>query len=150
MTEMTRHEIDQMLIQQRLGRLSMADLDGRPYTIPLPFSWLDGAIYLRLPMTGRKGATLQANNRVCFEVDRCSDSLDTYASVILEGRLVPVEQLDEKRRARDASREKYTCLRGGHRPGHGRTQPLEALALQKIHVTQLAGRKKDPLAISPK
>jgi hypothetical protein len=74
--EMNRSEIDRLLDGSSIGRLSMADALGRPYTIPLPFCWLDGAIYFRLALTGRKGAVLAANNRVCFEVDTFSEAFD--------------------------------------------------------------------------
>jgi nitroimidazol reductase NimA-like FMN-containing flavoprotein (pyridoxamine 5'-phosphate oxidase superfamily) len=53
----------------------VADCDGRPYAIPLPFCWLDQILYLRLPLTGRKGAVLACNDQVYFEVDTLSDDL---------------------------------------------------------------------------
>ena len=36
MQEMTLDEIETMLADALIGRLSMADRSGRPYTIPLP------------------------------------------------------------------------------------------------------------------
>jgi nitroimidazol reductase NimA-like FMN-containing flavoprotein (pyridoxamine 5'-phosphate oxidase superfamily) len=35
MQDMTAQEIDQMLSDARIGRLSIADATGRPYAIPL-------------------------------------------------------------------------------------------------------------------
>jgi nitroimidazol reductase NimA-like FMN-containing flavoprotein (pyridoxamine 5'-phosphate oxidase superfamily) len=144
MIEMHPHEIDAMLHETSIGRLSMADNDGRPYTIPMPFCWLDGSLYLRLPMTGRKGRILSRNNRVCFEIDSFTDTLDEYASVLIEGRLVTVSSVEEKLRVRKTTQEKYTRLRRGHRPGHGRSTPIDQLAMQKIVVEQLSGRRKEP------
>src|SRR5450759_4723951 len=100
MIEMTPDEIESFLNEARIGRLSMADGEGHPYTIPLPFCWMDGALYLRLPLTGRKGQILSQNDRVCFEVDRFSDTLDDYASVLIEGRLGTVADLAEKSRVK--------------------------------------------------
>ena len=57
----------------------MADASGRPYTIPLPFCWTDASVYLRLPLTGRKGAVLTKNDQVCFEVDHFTETLDRAA-----------------------------------------------------------------------
>lgn len=143
MTEMNEREIDAMLGDSRVGRLCMADVDGRPYAIPLPFCWLHGVLYLRLPSTGRKGEVLGRNNRVCFEVDRFTDTLDDYASVLVEGKLICVEDLDEKRRAKLANDDKYLRLRNGHRPGHGRQTPLEQLPMRKLVVERMTGRKKE-------
>ena len=144
MLDMIPFEIDQMLDQARIGRLCMADRDGRPYVIPLPFCWIDNALYLRLPLTGRKGAILACNNRVCFEVDEFSDDLQEYASILIEGQLETVVSFDEKLRVKNANDEKYNRLRGGYRPGHGRSTPLESLPMQKIRVECISGRKKDP------
>ena len=144
MIDMTREEIAQMFAESLIGRLCMADTDGTPYSIPLPFCWLDGALYLRLPLTGRKGEVLNRNNRVCFEVDAFKGGLEDYASALVEGRLVEVTSLEEKERVKNANDEKYDRLRGGHRPGHGRSTPLSALPMRKIVVTQLTGKKKGP------
>ena len=143
MQDMTPHEIDRFLDDARIGRLCMAGADGRPYTIPLPFCWLGGALYVRLPLTGRKGQVLRENDRVCFEADDFTDTLDDYTSVIVEGRLVEVTDLEEKRGVKRANEAKYRRLRNGHRPGHGRTRPLEELPLRKVVVEQVNGRRKE-------
>src|SRR5688572_11437582 len=149
MTEMEPFEIDELLNDCLIGRLCMADRAGRPYAVPLPFCWLDGALYLRLPLTGRKGTVLLQNERVCFEVDRFSDTLDEYASVLIEGRLTEVTDLEEKLRVKSANDTKYNRLRKGYRPGHGRTTPLYNLPGRKILVESLSGRKKEaaPVAV---
>jgi hypothetical protein len=144
MIDMTPDEIAQMFDDAMIGRLCMADTDGTPYSIPLPFCWLDGALYLRLPLTGRKGEVLSRNNRVCFQVDAFTNSLDDYASALVEGHLVEVISLKEKETVKAANDAKYDRLRGGVRPGHGRSTPLSALPMRKIVVTQLSGKKKEP------
>lgn len=142
MVEMNLDEIRELLDQEHIGRLGMASADGHPYIIPLPFCWLDGALYLRIPLTGRKGQILAQNDRVCFEVDQFTESMDHYASVLIEGRLVEVIGLNERSRVREANRQKYLRLRSGHRPGHGRSTPLEDLAMRKIVVQHISGRAK--------
>ncbi len=144
MIEMNQTEIDRLLNDSSIGRLSMADALGQPYTIPLPFCWLDGAIYLRLALTGRKGQVLSANDRVCFEVDTFSETLDEYASVLVEGRLMEVRELAEIARVKAINDEKYQRLRGGYRPGHGRSTPLVDLPMRKLEVERLSGRKREP------
>ena len=142
MQDMNAQEIERLLNESRIGRLSMADRAGRPYTIPLPFCWTDGTIYLRLPLAGRKGRVLAQNDQVCFEADRFTDLLDDYASVLVEGRLVSVTSIDEKSRVKRCTDEKYSRLRRGYRPGHGRATPVEQLPLRKIAVERISGRKK--------
>jgi hypothetical protein len=142
MIDMTIDQIDQLLETCHIGRLCMADADGKPYAIPLPFCWHDGSLYLRLPLTGRKGQVLRANDRVCFEVDRFTDTLDDYASVLIEGRLIEVGDADEKLRVKQLNERKYTGLRRGHRPGHGRATPLGDLPMRKIVVETVTGRCK--------
>jgi nitroimidazol reductase NimA-like FMN-containing flavoprotein (pyridoxamine 5'-phosphate oxidase superfamily) len=149
MTEMTRNEVDDVLDGSLIGRLCMADGAGRPYAIPLPFSWHDGALYLRIPLAGRKGAILAENDQVCFEVDQYTETLDDYCSVLVEGRLVDVADLDEKAAVKSVTDAKYNRLRRGHRPGHGRATPLANLPLRKLVVRCLSGRKKHdaPVAV---
>jgi nitroimidazol reductase NimA-like FMN-containing flavoprotein (pyridoxamine 5'-phosphate oxidase superfamily) len=148
MIEMTPQAIDELLDNVQIGRLCLADADRRPYAIPFPFCWADGTLYLRIALTGRKGQILALNDRVCFEVDQFSSTLDEYASVLIEGRLVEVTDLQEKSRIRALTSDKYTRLRNGHRPGHGRSTRLEQLPLRKIIVEQLSGRAKEPSAVA--
>jgi nitroimidazol reductase NimA-like FMN-containing flavoprotein (pyridoxamine 5'-phosphate oxidase superfamily) len=143
MQDMLLHEIDEMLSNALIGRLSMADSDGRPYTIPLPFCWADGAVYLRIPLSGRKGSVLAQNDRVCFEVDQFTDTLDEYASVLAEGRLVAVTEVAEKQRVKQFNDDKYTRLRRGYRPGHGRGSDIEAIPMRKIVIESISGKRKD-------
>lgn len=143
MLEMTRDEIHRMLNEVPIGRLCMADLDGRPYTLPFPFCFANNALYLRVALTGRKGDILRANNRVCFEVDTFTPTLDDYASVLIEGTLVAVDDPDEKAEIRRINTDRYQRLRSGKRPGHGRQTPLDRLPLRKIVIDRITGRKRD-------
>ena len=153
MQDVMLYEIDAMLSDSLIGRLCMADAAGRPYSLPLPFCWADGAIYLRIPLSGRKGRVLAQNDQVCFEVDQFSATLDEYASVLVEDRLVAVTDVREKRRVKQFNDRKYDRLRRGHRPGHGRATPIEELPMRKIVIDRISGRKKDaplPLATEHK
>jgi nitroimidazol reductase NimA-like FMN-containing flavoprotein (pyridoxamine 5'-phosphate oxidase superfamily) len=144
MLDMTPCQVETQLAAVRIGRLCMATPGGQPYAIPMPFCWYAGALYLRIPMKGRKGDILVQNPRVCFEIDWFTDTLDDYGSVLVEGRLEAVESLAEKAGAKAANDDKYGRLRQGFRPGHGRQTPLEMLALQKIVVSKITGRIREP------
>ncbi len=144
MIPMNQDQIVDMLDNTLIGRLAMAHPDGRPYAIPLPFCFLNGSVYLRVPMTGRKGDILSVNNQVCFEIDRFTDQLDDYASILIEGRLVAVTDIAEKTLVRAANDAKYNRLRHSHRPGHGRRTPLADLPTCKIVPEIISGLKMDP------
>lgn len=146
MTPMSERDMELMLAEGRIGRLCMAGADGRPYSVPLPFCWLEGALYLRVALTGRKGQVLAENDRVCFEVDWFTETLDDYASVLIEGRLVEVADVAEKARVRETNAAKYQRLRSGYRPGHGRPTPIEQVPLRKIIVESISGRRKEPVS----
>lgn len=149
MQTMTSVEVETMMANTLIGRLSMVDQDGRPYTIPLPFCWSNAAIYVRLPLTGRKGEILRSNDRVCFEIDTHDEQLSNYASVVAEGRLVEVLELREKSYVKKQNDEKYNRLRRGFRPGHGRAGTLETLPLRKIVLERINGRKRSAEAGLP-
>lgn len=144
MISMNQDQIIDMLDNTLIGRLAMAHSDGRPYAIPLPFCFVNGFLYLRVPMTGRKGEILSVNNQVCFEIDTYTDQLDDYASVLIEGRLVAVTDIAEKSFVRAANDAKYNRLRHSHRPGHGRRTPLADLPTRKLIPEIISGRRMDP------
>ena len=148
MIAMTENEIFNLLDRSLIGRLAMADIQGRPYAIPLPFCRIENTIYLRVPMTGRKGDILRANNHVCFEIDVFTDQLDDYASILVEGRLVAVDDLAEKARVRIINDGKYDSLRHAWRPGHGRRTALEDVPTRKIIPSSISGRKMTPREIA--
>jgi nitroimidazol reductase NimA-like FMN-containing flavoprotein (pyridoxamine 5'-phosphate oxidase superfamily) len=144
MLEMTPVEIKSHLANAPIGRLCMAGPDGAPYAIPMPFCWRDGCLYLRVPLKGRKGDILAVNNQVCFEIDWYTETFDDYGSVLVEGRLVPVQNAAEKTQVKAHNEAKYLRLRQGYRPGHGRQTPIEELAIQKIVPIRVSGRRKEP------
>ncbi len=147
MIAMTDTEIFNLLDTSLIGRLAMADVQGRPYVIPLPFCRIERILYLRVPLTGRKGGILEVNNQVCFEIDVFTDQLDDYASVLVEGRLVEVQDLAEKAFIRVVNDGKYATLRHAWRPGHGRRTALEDLPSRKIINASISGRKMTPREI---
>ncbi len=148
MIAMSETEILSLLDTSLIGRLAMADSQGRPYAIPLPFCRIDRIIYLRVPLTGRKGEILAVNNQVCFEVDTYTPQLDDYASILIEGRLVAVDDLAEKAKIRAINDAKYNRLRHAWRPGHGRRTALEDVPSRKIIPAIISGRKMSPRDIA--
>ena len=90
--------------------VTITDLEGNPYVIPMNFGYQDGVIYLHSGPIGSSIDMLAKNNRVCitFSVDHelvfqhpkvaCSYRMRAK-SVICRGRVNFIEDLEEKREA---------------------------------------------------
>ena len=86
------------------GILSTVDTEGMPYGVPLNYvySEAEGALFFHCAINGRKVDCIRRDSRICFTVVGRSD-IDAahfttqYASVIVEGRAVFVQEDDEKR-----------------------------------------------------
>jgi nitroimidazol reductase NimA-like FMN-containing flavoprotein (pyridoxamine 5'-phosphate oxidase superfamily) len=61
-------EIDAIIYRSEVCRLAMAR-DNSPYMVPLCFGYDGEAIYLHTAMEGQKIDYIQANPRVCFELE---------------------------------------------------------------------------------
>ena len=99
--------------------LAMVDPDGLPYVVPMNFGYEEGIIYLHSAKTGRKIDILKNNPETCmaFSTDHklfsrhetvaCSYGMD-YRSVLAFGKVVFIEDYDEKVRALNIIMRKYT------------------------------------------
>lgn len=99
--------------------VGITDLEGNPYVIPMNFGYKDGVIYLHSGPEGSKVAMLERNNQVCitFSVGHqlvyqhknvaCSYSMRSE-SAMCRGKVVFIEDMDEKRRALNIIMEHYT------------------------------------------
>lgn len=142
MIDMPTSETFALLDASRVGRLAFVDAGGRPYAIPLRYVWHNGAIYVRLAFAGRKQEAIEQCRRVCFETDECADDFSHYASVLAEGTLVDVLNDEEKRGALVAMNLKYERLAGLPHPGPNPV--IHGVALRKIVVDKVTGRKREP------
>jgi nitroimidazol reductase NimA-like FMN-containing flavoprotein (pyridoxamine 5'-phosphate oxidase superfamily) len=147
MIDMTKAESLALLEVGRVGHLGMVGPDERPYTIPLRYVWHEGAVYVRLSYDGRKQDAISYLPKVCFEADEYRRDFSYYASVIVEGTIADVNDDEEKRNALVAFNDKYKRLSGLPSPG---PHPVtHGVALRKIVVEQLAGRKSEPMREDP-
>ena len=99
--------------------IGITDLDGNPYVLPMNFGYEDGIIYLHSGPEGSKLEMLARNNNICvtfchnYELVHqhpdvaCSYSMQTE-SVICRGKVVFVENMDEKRRVLNIIMHHYT------------------------------------------
>jgi len=97
----------QMLATGFYGRLGTAGADGWPYVVPLLCVWMNRQVYVHHARArGHLRSNLDANRRVCFEIDAPSDvfaygryECDTglaYQSVIAFGTMRLVDEPAEK------------------------------------------------------
>ena len=63
-----RHEIDEIIHACQVCHVAFA-VDNEPYVVPLSFGYDNEAIYLHTAHSGKKIVCLEANNKVCFELE---------------------------------------------------------------------------------
>lgn len=108
-------KIQHFLEKAEIGFLGLS-LEDVPYVIPLNFVWLKNVIYFHGAEEGRKITYLEKNPQACFTVGESYGTItspipagtDTaYMSVIIEGLLVPVNDLNEATMAMQIMLDKY-------------------------------------------
>jgi nitroimidazol reductase NimA-like FMN-containing flavoprotein (pyridoxamine 5'-phosphate oxidase superfamily) len=111
--ETEREAVLQLLERGEYGVLALDDGSSWPYAVPLSYVLSDGIIHFHCAPSGRKVAIMARNNRVCFTVVADTEpvydkSFSTYyASALVIGRVFPVVDDEEKKRALVLLAEKY-------------------------------------------
>ena len=75
----SREEMETFLREEELGYLGLTDQDGRPYVVPLNYSYHDGKVLFHCAREGRKLDCIRANPNVCFTVGRQAGALRRHA-----------------------------------------------------------------------
>jgi nitroimidazol reductase NimA-like FMN-containing flavoprotein (pyridoxamine 5'-phosphate oxidase superfamily) len=110
-------KIERFLMEKRAGVLSMCGKEGNPYAIPVNYVYWNSRIYIHGMGSGKKNEVLATNPRVCFTVfeeygtvtDAVPCKCDTsYLSVVIFGKGILVEDLDEKTQALMQFLDKFT------------------------------------------
>ncbi len=134
--------IDAVLSRQEYGTLALC-ADDKPYSVPLNFVTMDGAIYFHGGASGRKIKILKKSTYAAFSVVEAQAMIPSYfssteglacpatqffKSIMIEGEIVFVEAYEEKVKALEALMQKLQP--------EGRYRPLEQKAyLKAIHAT---------------
>jgi len=63
-----RDEIDAIIRSSLVCRIAFADGD-EPYVVPVSFGYDGESLYIHTAKTGRKLDFIEANNRICFELE---------------------------------------------------------------------------------
>jgi nitroimidazol reductase NimA-like FMN-containing flavoprotein (pyridoxamine 5'-phosphate oxidase superfamily) len=149
-----KEEIDRIIRQADICRLGLSR-DNRPYVVPVSFGYDGDFIYFHTGREGLKIDYLQANDRVCFEMEcdvrmlpdndsACKWSV-TYLSVIGFGRAEEITETQGIRFALNLIMKHYS----------GREWEFDAAALERTRVWRIAveemtgKRSKDRVADRP-
>ena len=107
-------EVKRILAAATHGVLSLTDIDGEPYGVPLSFAY-DGthAIYFHCARCGRKIECIRGDVRASFCIVSCDEirpeEFTTYfRSVVLAGRISIVEDREETIRGLRMLSDKYS------------------------------------------
>jgi nitroimidazol reductase NimA-like FMN-containing flavoprotein (pyridoxamine 5'-phosphate oxidase superfamily) len=93
--DMSHQEMDELLKSQIVCRISFRD-EPFPYLIPMEYYYFGEVMYFHFTATGKKIELMDSDPNVTVEVDWYDDMMTDYKSVILKGRLVPVDNPDER------------------------------------------------------
>jgi len=140
-----RLEIDEILHRATVCHLAFAVRD-EPYVIPVSFGYDGSALYFHTAGDGRKIDCINANPRVCFQVehdvrlithpeDACAWSF-AFDSVIGFGEVVELTAEDEKAAALDQVMLHYSERRWDFAPAM-----LAATRVWKIAVESMTGKR---------
>jgi hypothetical protein len=139
--------MEEILRENQVGRLGTA-VGGEPYIVPMNYGYVSGRILMHTHREGKKVRDIEANPRVCFEVDSgemmegddpCGYSWE-YRSVIAHGDARIVDDPAGKLEALRLISNKYAF-------GKGQSLTLEAverfrdLVVIEVAVTGMTGKR---------
>ena len=142
----SREEMEDLLREEEIGYLGLS-LDGKPYVVPLNYSYSEGKIYFHCGLKGKKLVCLKTNSQVSFAVARQRAEVREHAggnpchvdsdSVICYGRARMIEDIDERSKALNAFNRRF-------RP-NAVDVPLERVrncGVVEIKVSEMTGRRE--------
>ena len=146
--QLSGEEIEQVLAQADVGRISTLNEKGYPYTVAVHYVWMDGKIYFHGLQKGHKLDNIKRNPKVCFEVDRLHQILreeiempckvDTlYESVVILGDALILDEEGEKRQVLNQFVNKYTPDMEGYNLPEAR---VNGTAVVEINVREMTGK----------
>ena len=150
---MGEEEAHALLARGFSGALASVDADGQPYVTPLLYVWDGTQVWVHnTAARGHLRANIEANDRVCFEVDEAGpvfpygrfecDTSVAYESVVVFGRIRVVEGRAAKQGFCEALMAKYGPADASRLPGF--FPRLAQISVYAITVDRLTA-KRTPL-----
>ena len=93
MKELSKEEITAVLKEVKDGVLSLTD-GTRPYCIPFGFVYVNGNVYITMFPKGRKWDCFQKNQNVCFTVFSWDEGRTEWSSVVVDGEMEQINDLE--------------------------------------------------------
>ena len=103
--QLTESQMEDLLLEEHIGRLATLNPNGFPYVTPVHFIYSNKRIYIHGLVKGQKIANIQNNPKVCFEIDRMGKFLlsevpcdvnTEYVSVVIMGEAKILSNEEEK------------------------------------------------------
>ena len=94
MKQLEKNEVIQLLESTADGVLAFSN-GQKPYCLPFGFVFLHDSIFISMFPRGRKWDAIEENPNVCFNVYGWNKQRTAWSSVVVDGRLIPVEELSE-------------------------------------------------------
>jgi nitroimidazol reductase NimA-like FMN-containing flavoprotein (pyridoxamine 5'-phosphate oxidase superfamily) len=133
--------------------VAMVGENGMPYVIPMNFGYGNNTIYLHSAQEGRSIRALEKNPNVCISF--CTEPKIVYQnievgcsyraqgeSVICEGKVVFVENFDEKVHALNATMKQYTDRTFTYSTPAVNNVKIWKIAIEKISAKEFGVKRK--------
>lgn len=145
MKELSKEEIEKLLTTVGDGVLSLSS-DDVPYCIPFGFVYTWGKLYLSMFPKGRKWEILKKNNKVCFTAFSWNDDHTEWSSVVVDGKIEQVKELNEIEKVVKANIEKMgldpvNYLEKRMAMYQKSMDNPSALKIFKVEIERMGGRK---------
>ncbi len=142
--EMSHEEIEQFIINARVGRLGLSLTNG-PYIVPVGYAYSDGKVFFHTCNKGLKMKALQNKPNVCFEVDESLSDASMYKSVIIFGKAEIIDDKEQMIPYLQKLIDKYRIPEPFedymNKPGRNREKELAAVRICVITPTKITGKK---------
>ena len=144
--QLTPEENEQILQRGSCGVLAVLGDDGWPYTVPMNYVWLNGAIWLHCAFAGHKLDAIRACSKVSFCVvdqDRIvpEEYTSYYRSVVVFGNAVVLPDCDEGRTALAAMADKYHPAGAPEERTRRIDRQMPALRMLRIDPVHITGKQ---------
>lgn len=144
--QLTEKQIEDLLLEEHIGRLATLNSNGFPYVTPVHFIYSNKNIYIHGLVKGQKIDNIQNNPKVCFEIDKIGKFLlsevpcevnTEYVSVIIMGEAKILNNEDEKTEVLKKIVEKHVpSLVGREFPKN----MLKAIGVIEVSVIKCTGK----------
>ncbi len=140
-------KINEIINRSDICHIGMIDLEGLPYVLPFNFGFKNNTIYIHTSREGKKADIFDKKPYVCltFSTDyelfhrhehvACSYGW-RYRSVIGYGKIIPIEDFEDKKEVMNIIMKKYTDKEFDYNP-----PSINNVAIFKIELDKIEGRE---------